>query len=408
MRRMRAPGRLPRSGDAGRIGSAFGTLLCRHKDVVVVAVAEVSSTMRIALVSTPFVAVPPAGYGGTELMIAELSEGLVRRGHEVTLFGTGDSTIPTELRYLYKEAEWPPNFLQDINHVSWAMQQAYEGDFDVVHAHSPCALVFSRIIPRPPLVYTIHHSQEDDLSRFYRYFPLAHYVAISHDQAAREKGVHRVSVVHHGLDPAKYEWCDRAGDYVCFIARLAQVKGPHTAIDVAEEAGVAIRVAGEVHPTDREFNEREVNPRLGRSHVTMLGSIGMAEKVPLLRDARALLAPVEWDEPFGLALIEAMLSGCPVVAFPRGSIPELVEPGVTGFVARDREEMREIIRPGGPLDDFDRRRCRERAAELFGRDRMVADYENIYAAAAECTSPRERLAELGGSLPERTRAGSIS
>ncbi|HEY9426491.1 MAG TPA: glycosyltransferase family 4 protein [Gemmatimonadaceae bacterium] len=350
--------------------------------------------MRIALISTPFVAVPPAKYGGTELMIAELAEGLVQRDHEVTLFGTGDSTSSAELRYLYEEAQWPPNFLQDINHVSWAMQQVYDEDFDVVHAHSAGALIYTRITSRPPVVYTLHHSRDDDLSGFYRHFPDVHYVAISHDQATRERGVCQAHVVHHGLDPAKYEWLGRAADYVCFIARFARVKGPHTAIDVTEEAGVPIRVAGEVHAVDAAFNEHEVAPRLRKEHVTMLGSIGMAEKVPLLRDARALLAPIEWDEPFGLALIEAMLSGCPVVAFPRGSVPELVEEGVTGFVARDRNEMREIIRPGGPLDDFDRRRCRERAIERFGRDRMVADYESIYAAAAGYATPQGQLARI--------------
>jgi glycosyltransferase involved in cell wall biosynthesis len=274
------------------------------------------------------------------------------------------------------------------------MQQVYDEDFDVVHANSAGALIYTRITSRPPVVHTLHHTQDNDLSSFYRYFPDVRYVAISRDQADREPGVRGARVVHHGLDPAKYEWCDRADDYVCFIARFACVKGPHTAIDVAEEAGVPIHVAGEAHSVDAEFNEREVTPRLRRDHVTMLGSVGMKEKVPLLRNARALLAPIEWNEPFGLALIEAMLSGCPVVAFPRGSVPELVEEGVTGFVARDRNEMREIIRPGGPLDGFDRRRCRERAVQRFGRDRMVADYESVYAAAMGSASPHERLARI--------------
>lgn len=327
-------------------------------------------------------------------MIAELSEGLIQRGHDVTLFATGNSTTRTALRYLYDEAQWPPNYLQDINHVSWAMQQVYADDFDVVHAHSVGAVAFSRFATKPPLVYTLHHSRDEELSRFYSFFPDVHFVAISHDQALREPCITRLWVVHHGLDPAKYESRARAGDYVCFVARFASMKGPHTAIDVAEDAGTPIRIAGEVHQIDTDFYECELGPRLRKSHVTMLGSIGMAEKVPLLRDARALLAPVEWDEPFGLALVEAMLSGCPVVAFSRGSVPELVEPGVTGFIARDRREMRDIIRPGGPLDNFDRARCREYAAEHFGRERMVSDYESVYAAAAGDTSPQKLLARI--------------
>ncbi len=351
--------------------------------------------MHIALVSTPFVAVPPARYGGTELMIAELSEGLVQRGHEVTLFATGDSRSSAELRHLYDEAQWPPTFLHDANHVSWAMQQVHDEDFDVVHVHSASALIYTRLSSRPPVVYTLHHSRERSLSDFYRFFPAVRYVAISHDQRSREPGVRRAHVVHHGLDPARYQWRERAAEYVCFVARFAPVKGPHTAIDVAGEAGVPIRVAGEVHPVDAAFNEREMEPRLRRDHVTVLGSVGMSEKIPLLRDARALLAPIEWNEPFGLALVEAMLSGCPVVAFPHGSVRELVEDGVTGFIVRDRGSMREVIRPGGPLDHFDRGRCRARAVERFSRDRMVAEYESVYAAAMGTSSPApDRLARI--------------
>lgn len=350
--------------------------------------------MRIALISTPFLPVPPAKYGGTELMVAELAEGLVERGHDVTVFATGDSCTGAELRYLYKKAQWPPGLMADLNHVTWAMQQVLDGDYDLVHAHSVSALASSRFVPKIPLVYTIHHAYEPELSAFYRHFPNAWYVAISRDQARREVPLRRMTVIHHGLDPAKYQWTPRPAEYVCFVARFAPVKGPHTAIDVAAAAGVPIRMAGEIHAPDAAFAEREVVPRLRREHVTMLGSIGMDVKVPLLRDARALLAPIEWNEPFGLALIEAMLSGCPVVAFPRGSIPELVEPGVTGFVARDAREMKEIIRPGGPLDHFDRQRCRERAVERFSRDRMVADHERLYARALEGARPREPLARI--------------
>jgi glycosyltransferase involved in cell wall biosynthesis len=218
-------------------------------------------------------------------------------------------------------------------------------------------------------------------------FPEVYYVAISHDQSRREIQLPRMEVIHHGLDPAKYEWREQAGDYVCFIARFSRVKGPHTAIDIAGAAGTPIRMAGEVHPADAEFARREMEPRLRRDHVTCVGSVGLREKVPLLRDARALLAPIEWNEPFGLALIEAMLSGCPVVAFARGSVPELVEHGVTGFIARDADAMRDLIRPGGPVDSFDRRRCRERAVERFGRDRMVSEYERLYERAASSAVP---------------------
>jgi glycosyltransferase involved in cell wall biosynthesis len=334
--------------------------------------------MRIAMVSTPFVSVPPRDYGGTELVVHELVEGLVRRGHEVTLFATGDSDTSAELRYLYETACWPPNPMTDIAHVSWSMQQIGRGGYDLVHTHSAAALAVARLVPGVPVVYTLHHVRDETLSAFYRHFPEVNYVAISANQAAGEIPLSRVDVIHHGLDPANYRWQERAEAYVGFIGRFSEIKGPHTAIDVAERAGVPIRVAGEIHDVDREFADQEVVPRLHREHVSFLGCLGMAEKVPFFRGARALLMPIAWDEPFGLVMIEAMLSGCPVVAFPRGSVPELVEDGVTGFVVRDEQEMASVIRPGGPLDAFDRRRCRERAVKRFSSARMAEEHERLY------------------------------
>jgi len=337
--------------------------------------------MRIALVSTPFLSVPPRDYGGTELVVYELAEGLRDRGHEVTLFATGDSKTRAELRWLYPTPEWPPDSYIELNHVAWAMDIAARGEYDVVHVNSASALALSRLAPELPMVYTLHHDQADSLSVYYRQHPEAWYVAISANQARLETPLPRVEVIHHGLDVARFEWSPAADDYVCFLGRFAPVKGVHTAIDAAELAGLPIRVAGEVHEVDRAFAEREVAPRLLKDHVTYLGCIGTKVKVPLLRDARALLMPIEWEEPFGLVLIEAMLSGCPVVAFPRGSVPELVEPGVTGFIVEDVEEMADVIRPGGAVEGFDRQRCRERAVERFSRERMVRDYERLYERA---------------------------
>lgn len=340
--------------------------------------------MRIALVSTPFLAVPPRSYGGTELVVHELAEGLVERGHDVVLFATGDSATTAELRALYAEAQWPPQMLTDLNHVSWAMQQiAAQGGFDLIHAHSAMALACARLVPDVPVVYTLHHERDAQLSSFYAYCPHVHYVAISHDQRRREIPLDHVDVIHHGLSPDKYEWRRKAaGDYVCFVGRFTRVKGPHTAIEVAARAGVPIRVGGGVHPPDEAWFNAHLRDRLAAPHVQRLGVIGIEDKRPLLRDARALLAPIEWNEPFGLILIEAMLSGCPVVAFGRGSVPELVEQGVTGFVARNADEMVELIRPGGPVDAFDRQRCRTRAVQRFSRGRMVAQHIALYERVA--------------------------
>ena len=350
--------------------------------------------MRIALISTPYLAVPPRLYGGTELVVYELAEGLVRLGHDVELFGTGDSRTSAQLRFLYDNGQWPPETLADVNHVSWALQEIGErGPFDVIHAHSAVALACARLGPAVPMVYTIHHARDEQLSAFYRYCQEPHYIAISDDQRGREICLRHVTVIHHGLDPARYHCTPRPrGDYVCFVGRYSRVKGPHTAIDVARQAGVQICMAGEVHSPDEAWATQELQPRLAQSHVTDLGPVGSAVKARLLARARALLAPIEWNEPFGLILIEAMLAGCPVVAFGMGSVPELVEHGLTGFIATSAEHMVELLSPGGAVDGFDRTACRERAVERFSADRMVSDhvalYQRLIGASASSASHR--------------------
>lgn len=337
--------------------------------------------LRIAMISTPFIPVPPRDYGGTELVVHELVEGLLDRGHHVTLFATRDSHTRATLQALYDHPVWPPEPFAELDHVSWAMRQVAEGDFDLVHAHSAAALALGRLVPRVPLVYTLHHHHEPALSRYYTRYPEADFVAISADQCRRESGPEWCAVIHHGLDPSRYRCSDRGASYVCFVGRFAREKGPATAIQAAALAGVPIRMAGSIHPCDRDYAEAEVLPRLAGPGVTYLGPIGMDRKVPLLCGARALLAPIEWDEPFGLIFIEAMLSGCPVVAYGRGSVRELVEHGVTGFVAESLPHMADLIRPGGPVDALDRHRIREVAALRFNRTRMVADYERVYQTA---------------------------
>jgi glycosyltransferase involved in cell wall biosynthesis len=344
--------------------------------------------MRIAMISTPFIPVPPPHYGGTELVVHELVEGLLDRGHDVTLFATGDSRTRARLASLYPRAVWPPAQFPDLNHSSWAMAEVAQGRFDVIHAHSPSALALGRLVPETPIVYTLHHAFDPELGEYYRDFPEVAFVAISGDQHRREAGAAQSTVIHHGLDPARFQWTTRPGDYVCFVGRFAREKGIHTAIDAAGRARVPISVGGEIHPRDRAFGQLEVEPRLKLPHVDYLGCIGTDRKVPLLRDARALLSPIEWNEPFGLILIEAMLSGCPVIAYARGSVPELIEHGVTGLIAESEDDIVRMIRPGGPVDQLDRQRIRSIAVGRFTHRRMAAEYERVYQSLASRPSSR--------------------
>jgi glycosyltransferase involved in cell wall biosynthesis len=348
--------------------------------------------VRIALVSTPFVAVPPRTYGGTELVVHELAHGLARAGHEVTLFATGDSAAE-DLRFLFRRAIWPPDPYLELLHCAHAARSIRAGSFDVIHAHSPAMLAFAEELGAP-LVYTLHHARDERLSRFYAERPSVRFVAISRRQAELEPGL-ASEVVHHGLDPARYlplAVHASARPYAFFLGRLSWCKGPELAVEAASRAGLELLVAGKPHGGDSPPNweEQVLRPALASPGVHWVGEADLAAKRRAFSGARALLVPIRWEEPFGLVLIEAMLAGCPVVAFPRGSAPELVEDGVTGLLVEDAREMAAaLVR----LERFDRAACRRRAVERFSSERMTRDYLAVYERAARgLTAEAEREA----------------
>ncbi|MHB1844811.1 MAG: glycosyltransferase family 4 protein [Deltaproteobacteria bacterium] len=359
--------------------------------------------MRIALVSTPFVCVPPRGYGGTELIVDELCRRLVALGHDVTLFATGDSSAPCEVRYLFQRARWPPTALDEQEHAAFAMEEiAADGDFDVIHGHLPTLVPLARS-SGVPLVQTLHHEQKDRLTALYRRHPEVRFVAISESQRALEPGLD-AAVVHHGLEIERYPEGRPSGEpYVAFLGRLSRCKGPADAIDAARLAGLPLRIAGKPHdePGDAKYFERLVRPRLSLPGVEWLGEVAHEEKVALLGGAAALLFPIAWEEPFGLVAIEAMLCGCPVIAFPRGAVPELVDEGVTGCLVRSVEELALALRVKLPM--LDRARCRERARERFSVERMTDRYLGLYARAQSgwvAAGPRDwSIAEAAAPCP---------
>lgn len=337
--------------------------------------------MRIALIAPPFIRVPPNGYGGTELFCYDLAEGLSAR-HDVTLFATGDSRARCRVRALYERPVWPPSSADEANHAAWALAEAARGGYDVVHVNSALAVPFSRFV-RVPFVCTIHSARDEHTSRIYAAHPAVTYVGISSRQLALEVPLRRAHVVHHGVAPERYPFGARDEGYLLHLGRFCEQKGTHLAIDVALEADLPLQLAGRTHELDREYAEAEVAPRVARARgrVALLGEAGPERKTALLRGARGLLCPLRWEEPFGLIAIEAMLCGTPVLGFPRGSFPEIVDEGVTGFLVPDGD-VAAMARVARALEGFDRARCARRARERFSADRMVAAYERIYRDAA--------------------------
>jgi glycosyltransferase involved in cell wall biosynthesis len=284
------------------------------------------------------------------------------------------------LRACFARARWPPDARVEQLHAAWAADQI-RGDargFDVVHAHVPSLLPFGERLDAP-LIYTVHHDDGPEhahLRALYRR-SRAQLIAISARQKRLIPELARARVIHHGLDAARYRPGAGDGGYVAYLGRIAADKGVHHAIDAARAAGVPIRVAGAPHWGDGEYFTREIAPRLRSDGVRAIGEVGGDEKHRLLGDARALLFPIEWEEPFGLVMIEAMLSGTPVLAFPRGAATEVIDNGVTGFLCRDVAELTRRLRR---LDGFDRVACCRRARARWTTQRMVRDHLAAYAA----------------------------
>jgi glycosyltransferase involved in cell wall biosynthesis len=337
--------------------------------------------MKVALFSTCALATPPHRYGGTELVVAELAKGLSNLGHTVTVFATGDSRAAGQLRYHFERPIWPPNELAEIRHACFAWREVAESlaHYDVVHLHHGAGLPFHLHVPIAT-VLTIHHARVDELVEHYRAFDGVAYVTISDRQAQLLPEVPISRVIHHGLDPSLYPVGSGDGGYVAFLGRFAPEKAPHLAIAAARAANVRLRMGGTYHEVAAEYYARELAPRLAdASNVECCGELAHEPKVELLRGASALLFPIQWEEPFGLVMIESMLVGTPVIAFRHGSAPEVVEEGVTGFLVDNEAQMAQRI---GELGRIDRARCRERARSRWCSNRMAREYAELYEKVA--------------------------
>jgi glycosyltransferase involved in cell wall biosynthesis len=334
--------------------------------------------MRIAYLAPLVESVPPALYGGTERVIAWLTEEMVRRGHEVTLFASGDSRTnarlvpgaPRALRLAGVRDAQPLT----LSMVADAFARAHE--FDIVHSHVDwLAFPFGRLIVQP-VVHTLHGRLDlPFLPEIYARHPELDLVSISEAQRIPLPGVRFLATVHHGLPADLYAPAATQEDYVLFLGRMSDEKGPVLAIRAAQAAGVPLVLAAKVDPVERPYFEAEVEPLLRLPGVEFVGEVTDEQKEDLLGRARALLAPIDWPEPFGLMFIEAMACGTPVITRPLGSAPELVEHGRTGLLARTVDELAAAIHDVGRID---RGACRRTFEERFTVERMAASYEAVY------------------------------
>jgi glycosyltransferase involved in cell wall biosynthesis len=346
--------------------------------------------VRVAQVAPPWLAVPPKGYGGIEWVVALLADGLVERGHQVTLFGTGDSTTKANLEYVFERAPGP-KLINDIWHDTVHTLYAFRdpGRFEVFHVHTPFSALAAGAVAGRPVVHTLHGSFTPEMKQLYALVANETvFVAISEAQRAHMPELNYGGVVYNGIDVDAYPLRPDKDDFVLFLGRAAPEKGALRAVLAAREAGVRLVLAVKVaHPTEQQHWEQDVLPRLSPG-TQVLGEISSAEKIDLLARARAVLFPIDWEEPFGLVMTEAMACGTPVIATPRGSVPEVVADGETGFVVSVEGYPEEAAAVLGRLDEIDPVTCRARVESRFSKRTMVEGYERVFErAVASASSP---------------------
>lgn len=332
--------------------------------------------MKIAIIAAPFIAVPPAEYGGTELFVAQLAEGLGRADVNPVVYTNGEATVQAERRWLYERSLWPIKqperaWIRELNHTSWAIQDALR-ECDLIHMQSPQGLAFSKFTDRP-FVLTLHGPHEEYLSEYYARYPEVQYICISNAQSKQET-MPKLRTIHHGIDLSLYRFVESKQQYLSFIGRIAPIKGTHIAIEVARRTGIPLKIAGEVQPAFREYFEKKIRPEIDGKLIEYVGPADLQAKNELLGNSMAMLFPIQWSEPFGLVMLEAMACGTPVVALRGGSVPEVVVDGVSGHVCRSMRELTSCVRDLNIKPAV----VRQYVEKNFSVDVMVRKYINLY------------------------------
>jgi len=335
--------------------------------------------MRIAQVAPLWESVPPKLYGGTERVVSYLTEELTRLGHDITLFASGDSITAAKLEATCPQAlRLNEGIFNRDAPVTLLMERAFGSaqHFDIIHSHVDFPAFPLARRSQTPVVSTIHGRLDlPELVPVYLEFLDQPMVSISDAQRQPLPWANWADTVYHGLPRDLYKFHPKSNGYLAFLGRIASEKCPDQAIRIAKQVGMPLRIAAKVDPADRNYFHTEIEPLLDHPLIEFVGEISDAEKDEFLGGAYAMLAPYDWPEPFGLVLIEALACGTPVLAYRRGSIPEIIDDGVTGFVCETIDELTAAVEKVGTLD---RSRCRQVFDQRFTVERMATDYLALY------------------------------
>jgi glycosyltransferase involved in cell wall biosynthesis len=347
--------------------------------------------MRIAQVAPLIESVPPKHYGGTERIVSYLTEELVRAGHDVTLFASGDSVTSARLiascpRSLRKNERCKDPVAREVLLIDHVIEHVDE--FELIHFHTGYLHFPTCRYLQVPHVTTLHGRLDlPDLVPVFDRFRNEPLVSISNAQRQPLAWANWQETVYHGLPKELFALRPTRGDYLAFLGRISPEKRVDRAIAIAKRTGMRLKVAAKVDRADRRYFKRVVEPLLNESHVEWIGEITDRDKNEFLGNAYALLFPIDWPEPFGLVMIEAMACGTPVIAYDHGSVPEVMEDGVTGFIVRDLDDAAKAV---GRVRDLSRRRCREVFEKRFAANRMASAYVDVYERLIDSHVARDR------------------
>ncbi len=336
--------------------------------------------MRIAQIAPLWERVPPPAYGGTELVVSLLTEELVRQGHEVTLFASGDSITQATLESVHPRALRLDNTVKEYGiYEMLQLSQVYEraGEFDIIHSHMGCASLPYANLVKTPTVHTLHGIFTPDNEKMFSRARKQPFVSISDAQRDDRLGLNYVSTVYNGVDTSTYTFYPKPSDppYLVFLGRLSPEKGTHHAIEIAKRTGWHLKIAGKIDAVDVEYYETLIKPHIDGKQIEYLGEANHVQKNILMGNAYATLFPITWREPFGLVMIESMASGTPVVAIQMGSTREVILDGKTGFLCQNVDECVAAI---DKVAHLDRQDCRRHVENTFSAKRMAEGYLAVY------------------------------